>query len=63
MIKAKSPHSKVAVITNGTAALKDDVVDSVDEVLLSYHLGRKSTGFDKVMFPLGNTWNKASNAV
>lgn len=63
MIKTKSPGSKVAVITNGTAALRDDIVDAVDEVLLSYHLGRKSIGFDKDMFPLGTTWHRASNAV
>lgn len=57
-IKRMCPSSKVAVITNG-GLWKSDVWDLLDEVLLSYHLGRADPAPDKSMLPLGSTWQKA----
>lgn len=55
-IKHKDSNSKIAIITNGSL-WKSDVWDVIDEVLVSYHIGRKSE-YDKTIFPLGCTWNK-----
>lgn len=58
LIRIKRPEAKIAVITNG-GLWKSDCWDLIDEVLLSYHLGKKSKEYDKSMFPLGSTWSKA----
>lgn len=51
---------KIAAITNGSLGLRDGCVEAVDEVLLSYHLGRNSRGYSREAFPRGCTWEKAS---
>ena len=61
-IKEKSPSSKIAVITNG-GLFASDVWDIVDEVLLSYHLGRDASGADMTYFPRGCTYEKALKTV
>ena len=38
---------------------KSDCWNLIDEVLLSYHLGKNSTQYDGSMFPLGCTFEKA----
>ena len=58
-IKSKDPSSKTAVITNGSIGYREDIWDLIDEVLLSYHLGRSSASYDKSMFPNGYTFMKA----
>lgn len=57
-IKDKNPRSKIAVITNG-GLWSSNCWDLIDEVLLSYHLGKNSTGYDQNFFPLGSTYTKA----
>ena len=57
-IKDKNPWSKIAVITNG-GLWSSNCWDLIDEVLLSYHLGKNSTGYDQNFFPLGSTYTKA----
>ena len=61
-IKEKSPSSKIAIITNG-GLFASDVWDIVDEVLLSYHLGRDTSGADMTYFPRGCTYEKALKTV
>ena len=61
-IKEKSPSSKIAIITNG-GLFASDVWDIVDEVLLSYHLGRDISGADMTYFPRGCTYEKALKTV
>ena len=61
-IKEKSPSSKVAVITNG-GLFASDAWEAVDEVLLSYHLGRNAAGADMAYFPRGCTYEKALKTV
>lgn len=58
-IKDTSPASKIAVITNG-GLWKSDCWDHIDEVLLSYHLGRHASNYDASFFPLGSTYLKAA---
>jgi len=58
-IKQKSSSSKIAVITNG-GLFASDVWDVIDEVLLSYHLGRNTSGADMSYFPRGCTYEKAA---
>lgn len=60
-IKHKDKDSKIAIITNG-GLWKSDVWDLIDEVLVSYHLGREST-CNKEMFPLGCTYDKVKKTV
>lgn len=60
-IKNKDHNSKIAVITNG-GLWKSDVWDIIDEVLVSYHIGRNSI-YDKTIFPLGCTWDKVKKTV
>lgn len=61
-IKRKSPSSRIAVITNG-GLFASDVWDLIDEVLLSYHLGRDASGADMSYFPRGCTYQKAARTV
>lgn len=58
-IKGKSPSSRIAIITNG-GLFTSDVWNLIDEVLLSYHLGRDASGADMSYFPRGCTYDKAS---
>lgn len=58
-IRQKSPESRIAVITNG-GLHASPVWDLIDEVLLSYHLGRDASGADMRYFPRGCTYGKAS---
>lgn len=60
-IKRKDINSKIAIITNG-GLWKSDIWDIIDEILVSYHIGRKST-YDKTIFPLGCTWDKVKKTV
>lgn len=60
-IKAKDNKSKITIITNG-GLWNSDIWDLVDEVLVSYHLGRKSI-YDKAIFPLGCTWSKVKKTI
>lgn len=59
-IKTKLSSSKIAIITNGTLLAQPQVLESIDEVLLSYHCSRKQIA-DKTMFPHGCTWEKVSS--
>lgn len=61
-IKSKDSNSKIAIITNG-GLWKSDVWDYIDEILLSYHLGKESNIYDKNIFPLGNTYEKAYKTI
>ena len=58
-IKNRFPASRIAVITNG-GLFASDIWDLIDEVLLSYHLGRDATGADMSYFPRGCTYAKAA---
>lgn len=60
-IKNKDNNSKIAIITNG-GLWKSNVWDMIDEVLVSYHIGR-SSAYDKTIFPLGHTWDKVSKTI
>lgn len=40
-----------------------DVWDLIDEVLLSYHLGKDDSSYDKAIFPLGSTYLKAAKTI
>ena len=62
-IRARSPKSKIAVITNGALACQRDAFNLVDEVLVSYHLERGASVYDKQMFPHGSTWSKVEKTV
>lgn len=61
-IKDRSPDSRIAVITNG-GLYASDVWDLIDEVLLSYHLGRDVSGADMSYFPKGCTYGKVVKTV
>lgn len=61
-IKNKYPTSKIAIITNG-GLWNSNIWDLIDEVLISYHLGHKTTNYDKAIFPLGNTYSKVVKTV
>lgn len=61
-IRDAVPESRIAVITNG-GLHASDVWDLIDEVLLSYHVGRDTTGAEMSMFPKGNTYQKALKTV
>lgn len=60
-IKDKDCNSKIAIITNG-GLWRSDIWDLIDEVLVSYHLGR-SLEYDKNMFPLGCTYDKVKKTI
>lgn len=62
-IKAKSPESKIAVITNGSLSSKREAFDLIDEVLVSYHLDKNASDYDHSMFPHGSTWGKVQKTV
>ena len=61
-IKNKNPNSKIAIITNG-GLYNCDIWDLIDEVLISYHLGKNDTSYDKQMFPNGNTFKKVQQTL
>ena len=61
-IKQVNPSAKVAVITNGSIFIRD-IFGIADEVLISYHLSKKSSNYDKCIFPNGCTWDKVSKTV
>lgn len=61
-IKEKDPNSKIAIITNG-GLFGCDVWDLLDEVLISYHLGKNVTGTDMTIFPRGSTFEKVSRTI
>lgn len=56
-IKEKDNTSKIAIITNGSL-FNYNIWDLIDEVLVSYHLGKNDQYYDKTIFPNGNTFNK-----
>lgn len=56
-IKFISPHSKIAIITNGSL-FQCNVFDIIDEVLVSYHIDKNSQ--KNTFFPFGNTWKKVN---
>ena len=61
-IKNKNPNSKIAIITNG-GLYNCDIWDLIDEVLISYHLGKNDTSYDKQMFPNGSTFKKVQQTL
>lgn len=61
-IKSKNSKSKIAIITNG-GLFKSNVFDIIDEVLISYHLGKTDRHIDYSFFPLGNTYSKVRKLV
>lgn len=62
-IKSRSQKSRIAVITNGTLAAHDEVFDLIDEVLVSYHLNKDASDYDKMMFPRGSTFSKVQKTI
>jgi molybdenum cofactor biosynthesis enzyme MoaA len=60
-IKQKNKNSKIAIITNG-GLWKSNIWDLIDEVLVSYHLGR-NCNYDKEIFPLGCTYDKVKKTI
>lgn len=61
-IKRKNPTSRIAVITNG-GLCNSNVWDLIDEVLVSYHIGRNDTLYDRQMFPKGCTFEKVEQTI
>lgn len=61
-IKDRNQQSKIAIITNG-GLWTSDCWDLIDEVLLSYHLGKNAVDYDQRIFPLGSTYPKAIKTV
>ena len=61
-IKSKDSSSKIAIITNG-GLWNCNVWDLIDEVLVSYHLGKADSRYDKSVFPNGCTFSKVSKTV
>ncbi len=61
-IKTKNNNSKIAIITNG-GLWNCDVWDLIDEVLVSYHLGKNDKFVNKDIFPLGSTYLKAYKTI
>lgn len=61
-IKNKDAHNKIAIITNGGLYNKN-VWDLINEVLVSYHLGKDDNSYNKSMFPLGCTYNKVKKTI
>lgn len=61
-IKEKDSNSKIAIITNG-GLFGCDVWDLLDEVLISYHLGKNVTGADMTIFPRGSTFKKVLRTI
>lgn len=60
-IKNKDSNTKIAIITNG-GLWKSNVWDLIDEVLVSYHLGR-NVEYDHTIFPLGCTYDKVKKTI
>jgi molybdenum cofactor biosynthesis enzyme MoaA len=60
-IKQKNKNSKIAIITNG-GLWKSNIWDLIDEVLVSYHLGR-NCNYNKEIFPLGCTYDKVKKTI
>lgn len=58
----KDSSCKLCIITNG-GLYNSDVWDLIDEVLISYHLGRNTNSYDKTMFPLGSTYDKVKKTI
>lgn len=61
-IKQNDPQSKIAIITNG-GLHGCDVWDLLDEVLVSYHLGKETVGADLKLFPNGPTYDKVIKTI
>lgn len=61
-IKNKYHNSKLAIITNG-GLYQSDVWDLIDEVLISYHLGKTTVDYDKHIFPNGTTYDKVRKTI
>lgn len=61
-IKHKNNNNKIAIITNG-GLYKCNIWDIIDEVLVSYHLGKRSLIYDKNIFPYGCTYIKATKTI
>lgn len=61
-IKDKNKTSKIAVITNG-GLWKCNIWNLIDEVLISYHLGKNTQYYDINMFPLGCTYDKVKKTI
>lgn len=62
-IKEKSANSRISVITNGELYKLTNVWQYLDEILISYHLSRYCTNYDKRFFPMGNTYDKVEKCV
>ena len=63
-IKNKLPSAKIAIITNGGLYKCDNMVwNNIDEVLVSYHISKKSSCIDRNMFPLGHTYDKVKRTI
>ena len=61
-IKLKDSSCKIAIITNGSL-WKSDIWKLIDEVLVSYHLGKNDKDYNKQMFPLGSTYDKVAKTI
>lgn len=61
-IKSKNSNSKIAIITNG-GLHACNVWDVIDEVLVSYHLGRNDKNYDTSIFPYGTTYSKVKSTI
>lgn len=61
-IKSIDSKNKIAIITNG-GLWSSNVWDLIDEVLISYHLGKNDVDYNKEIFPLGNTCSKVLKTI
>lgn len=61
-IKKKDNECKISIITNG-GLWNVDIWDLIDEVLVSYHLGKQTRAYDKAIFPRGCTYDKAKKTI
>lgn len=61
-IKNKNSTSKIAIITNG-GLYNINVWDLIDEVLISYHLGKNDILYNKQIFPNGCTFKKVLKTI
>ena len=61
-IKQKNKNSKIAIITNG-GLWKSNIWDLIDEVLISYHIGKNDPNINKIFFPLGHTYYKVKKTI
>lgn len=62
-IKDKLPTAKIAIITNGSLFVVNNIWKYIDEVLVSYHISKNDKNIDRTIFPLGDTYSKVFKTI